>query len=185
MTEWPLDGQDPWVEPQATTELRNQWQMILYTIKLELACHSFCGGLSLVLFVVLLLVKMVVVFQGMEWNVEPCLNKCKMGKKMIGALGRPTRGRMGWLMAAVSTIRIKFSTMIQFSWTKSGLTFQLFNTFHSSSELGEVGFGTSHCHSCLVNIKTANQNENVHACTLDKIIKSLMTSSQATGRRWV
>jgi hypothetical protein len=41
-------------------------------------------------------------------------------------------------MAAVSTI--KFSTMIQFTLTKSGLTFQLFNSFHSSSEPGELAF---------------------------------------------
>lgn len=78
-------------------------------------------------------------------------------------------------MAAVSTIRIKFSAMIQFRLTKSGLTFHLLNSFHSSSEPGELRLGISHCHSCLVNIKTTNQKKNVRSRTLEKIIKSLRT----------
>lgn len=52
--------------------------------------------------------------------------------------------RIGLLMAAVSIIRLKFSAMIQFSVTKSGLTFQPLNSFHSSSVPGELGVGISH-----------------------------------------
>lgn len=43
----------------------------------------------------------------------------KMGEKMLWALGKPGGGGISSLMAAVSTIRVKFSTMIQFNKIRS------------------------------------------------------------------
>lgn len=94
---------------------------------------------------------------------------------MIRASGKPRGGRVGSLTAAVSIIRTKFSTMIQFRLTKSGLTFHLLNSFHSCSTPEELGLGRSHGHSCLGNIKTTNQKKNVPSRALEKIIKSPRT----------
>lgn len=51
----------------------------------------------------------------------------------------------------------------------------------ASSKPGELDFGVNHCHSCLFNIKTTNQEENVHSFILEKIIESLRMKSQVTG----
>lgn len=70
----------------------------------------------------------------------------KAGEDDMG-FGEAKGGRVGSLMAAVSTIRLKFSAVIRFSLTKSSLTFHLLNSFHPSSEPGQLALGISHCHS--------------------------------------
>lgn len=109
----------------------------------------------------------------------------KIGEKMIRALGKPRGGRIGSLMAQLfQQLELNSARWSNLVLTNSDLAFHLLHSFRSSREPAELGFGISRCHSCLVNIKTTRQKKNVCSRTLEKIIKSLRTWSQSTGKGW-